>query len=77
MSGYSIALRDQLMAQAVAATEDLARPSWGTPARTYADGLRDAMEAVKAACIFACTSDEICMDCVAAIAAIQALVDAP
>ena len=77
MSAYSVALRDQLMAQALQATEDLARPSWGVPVRTYADGLRDAVEAVKAACIFACTSDDICMDCVAAIAAIEALVDAP
>ena len=77
MSAYSIALRDQLMAQALQATEDLARPSWGVTVRTYADGINDAVEAVKAACIFACTSDEICMDCMAAIAAIEALVDAP
>ena len=48
MSGYSIALRDQLMAQAVAATEDLARPSWGAPALTYADGINDAVAVVMA-----------------------------
>jgi hypothetical protein len=46
MSGYSIALRDQLMAQALEATEDLARPSWGAPARTYADGINDAVAVV-------------------------------
>ena len=43
MSGYSIALRDQLMAQAIEATENLARPSWGVPVRTYADGVNDAV----------------------------------
>jgi hypothetical protein len=43
VSGYSIALRDQLMAQAMQATEDLARPSWGVPVRTYADGVNDSV----------------------------------
>ena len=47
MSAYSIALRDQLMASAMQATEDLARPSWGTPARTYADGINDAIKAIE------------------------------
>ena len=48
MSAYSIALRDQLMASALQATEDLARPSWGAPARTYADGINDAVAVVVA-----------------------------
>jgi hypothetical protein len=47
VSGYSIALRDQLMAQALEATENLARPSWGTPVRTYADGINDAIKAIE------------------------------
>jgi HEAT repeat protein len=47
MSAYSSALRDQLMAQAIAATEDLARPSWGTPVLTYKDGIRDAIKAIE------------------------------
>lgn len=47
MSGYSIALRDQLMAQALEANENLARPSWGVPALTYQDGIRDAIKAVE------------------------------
>ena len=46
MSGYSVALRDQLMAQAIEATENLARPSWGVPVRTYADGINDALAVV-------------------------------
>ncbi len=48
MSGYSIALRDQLMAQALEASENLARPSWGVGLRTHADFIRDVIAVVNA-----------------------------